>query len=214
MKSTLGLLVLLLFTAGVIWIGVAARKYSARKRAEAQREEAFLAELTSAAAKRGKPAAAPAPAPRTSPAPAQRSAPAAVPRPAPATATHAPSRAIRSALAQGDHGEAARLFVVHAEERTRLVLQTSDWEPLGRALLVKEAYLEAAWALHAGAVVAGDAIAAQTRLVEIATRASAAGHAQIALKLYDTLLRKYPGSQYTEIARAGFQLEEKKLGKG
>lgn len=204
MKSTLGLLLLLLFTAGVIWIGVAVRKYSARKRAETLREAAFLAELTSAAAKRAKPAPAPAP----------RSAAAATPRPAPAAAPHAPSHAIRRALAQGDHGEAARLFVVHAEERTRLVLGAKEWEPLGRALLVKEAYLEAAWALHAGSAVGGDMIAAQTRLVEVATRASAAGHPQIALKLYDTLLRKYPGSPYTEIARAGFQLEEKKLGKG
>lgn len=193
MKTVLGLLVLLLFAAGVIWIGVAVRRYPARKQAEAQREAAFLAELASAAAKRKKLAAAPA---------------------VRATVPQAASEAIKGALARGNPGEAAQLFVTHVEQRTRLTLVASEWEPLGRALLVRESYMEAAWALHAGALVAGDALTAQKRLIEIAARASAAGQPQIALKLYDTLLKKYPGSQYAGLARASVKLEETKLTKG
>jgi TolA-binding protein len=193
MKTVLGLLILLLFAAGVIWIVVAVRRYPARKQAEAQREAAFLAELASAAAKRKKLAATPA---------------------VRATVPQAASEAIKGALARGNPGEAARLFVTHVEQRTRLTLVASEWEPLGRALLVQESYMEAAWALHAGALVAGDALTAQKRLIEIAARASAAGQPQIALRLYDTLLKKYPGSQYAGMARASVKLEETKLGKG
>jgi hypothetical protein len=226
MKMALGGLVLLLFAAGVIWIVVAVRRYSARKQADAQREAAFLAELASAAAKRAKRATAPAaPAPAASAtAPAARSTAPAAPATAPAaratapaaraTAPHAASEAIKGALAGGNPGEAARLFVTHVEQRTRLTLVATEWEPLGRALLVQESYMEAAWALHAGALVAGDALSAQKRLIEIAARASAAGHSQIALRLYDTLLKKYPASQYAGLARASVKLEEKKLGKG
>jgi TolA-binding protein len=204
MKTVLGLLVLLLFAAGVIWVGVAVRRHSARKQAEAQREAAFLAELASAAAKRKKAATALA-APAT--APAARSTATAADR---ATAPHAASEAIKGALAQGNSSEAARLFVSHVEQRTRLTLVASEWEPLGRALLVQESFMEAAWALHAGALVAGDALTAQKRLMAIAARASAAGRPQIALKLYHTLLKKYPGSQYADLARANVKLEEKK----
>jgi TolA-binding protein len=219
MKMALGGLVLLLFAAGVIWIVVAVRRHSGRKQAEAEREAAFLAELASAAARRAKPAALPAAAapataasapagPATAPV-AQATAPAAR-----ATAPHTASEAIKGALARGNSGEAARLFVTHVEQRTRLTLVATEWEPLGRALLVQESYMEAAWALHAGAVVAGDALTAQKRLIEIAARASAAGHSQIALKLYNTLLKKYPGSQYAGLARASVKLEETKLTKG
>lgn len=206
MKTGLGLLVLLLFAAGIIWIGVAVRRYSARMRAEAQREAAFLAELASAAAKRAKPAALPvaaAPAAAATASAARATAPAAR-----AAAPHAASEAIKGALARGVPGEAARLFLTHVEQRTRLTLVASEWEPLGRALLVQESYMEAAWALHAGALVAGDALTAQKHLIDIAARASAAGQRQIALKLYHTLLKKYPGSQYAGLARASVKLEE------
>jgi len=212
MKMALGGLVLLLFAAGVIWIVVAVRRHSARKQAEAQREAAFLAELASAAARRNKPAALAAAA---APAAAASVPTPAAPVPAArATAPHTASEAIKGALARGNSGEAARLFVTHVEQRTRLTLVATEWEPLGRALLVQESYMEAAWALHAGALVAGDALAAQKRLMQVAARASAAGHPQIALRLYGTLLKKYPGSQYAGLARASVKLEETKLAKG
>lgn len=88
------------------------------------------------------------------------------------------------------------------------------WEALGRALLVQAAYLEAAWAMHAGAVLANDLVGAQKRLVEVAARAGDAGQPQNALKLYATLLAKYPQSQYADFVRANMKQEERKLPKG
>ena len=85
---------------------------------------------------------------------------------------------------------------------------------LGRALLAQGAFLEAAWALHAGAALAGDLPGAQKRLVEVAVRAGDAGQAQHALKLYATLLDKYPQSQYADFVRANMKEQEKKLAKG
>lgn len=196
MKSLLGLLPPLLLIAGVAWIAIGVRKYRARKRAEALREAAFLAELARSTAKKEKPAPA---ASKQTPTPASPASPAA---------------AIKGLLAKGNAEVAARLFVQHAEQRNSLKLAPAEWEPLGRALLAQGAYMEAAWALHAGALLAGDAAAAQKRLLEIATSASAAGRPQIALRLYQTLLAKYPGSEFAEFARAGIKLEEKGLAKG
>ncbi len=88
-----------------------------------------------------------------------------------------------------------------------------DWEALGRSLLAKGAFLEAAWTLHAAAALAGDAMSAQKRLVEIAARAAAAGRPQAALLLYGTLLEKYPESEYAGFVRSSMKAEEKKLGK-
>ena len=88
------------------------------------------------------------------------------------------------------------------------------WEGLGRALLAQGAFLESAWALHAGAVIAGDLAGAQKRLVEVAARAGDAGQPQNALKLYATLLAKYPQSQYADFVRANMKQEERKLTKG
>jgi hypothetical protein len=219
MKSVLGLLALLLLAAGVGWVVVGVRKYRARKQAEALREAAFLAELArSAAAKGGKtrvaaPAPKPAAAPAASPAAARPAAPAAAPARAVA-APQAAALAIKAALAQANSGEAARLFLLHAAQRTGILLDPGEWNSLGEALLAQGAYLEAAWALHAGALLAGDAVGAQRRLIEVAGRASAARQPQVALKLYQTLVAKYPASDFVEFARAGIRLEEKNLGKG
>jgi TolA-binding protein len=98
-------------------------------------------------------------------------------------------------------------------ERTKLTLEPAVWEGLGRALLAQGTYLEAAWALHAGAALAGDAPGAQKRLVEVAVRAGDAGQAQHALKLYATLLAKYPQSQYADFVRANMREQEKKVPK-
>ena len=98
-------------------------------------------------------------------------------------------------------------------QRTQLTLEPAAWEGLGRALLAQGAFLESAWALHAGAVIAGDLVGAQKRLVEVAARAGDAGQPQNALKLYATLLAKYPQSQYADFVRANMKQEERKLGK-
>ena len=66
--------------------------------------------------------------------------------------------------------------------------------------------------MHAGALLAGDPVAAQKRLIEVAGRAAEARQSAVALKLYGTLLAKYPDSQYADFVRTNMKLEEKKLG--
>ena len=124
------------------------------------------------------------------------------------------AESIKAALAAGRSAEAAKAFLGIVAQRTQLNLEPPVWEGLGRALLAQGAFLESAWALHAGAVLAGDLVGAQKRLVEVATRAGDAGQPQHALKLYATLLAKYPQSQYADFVRANMKQEERKLAKG
>jgi TolA-binding protein len=186
----------------VVWVVIVLRKFNARKAFEREREAQFLAEIM-----RAKPAAKPAAAP------APPAAPAAAPPAAPGDPIAAAGEAIRSALASGREADAAKAFLAVVAERTKLTLEPATWEGLGRALLAQGTYLEAAWALHAGAALAGDAAAAQKRLVEVAVRAGDAGHAQHALRLYATLLAKYPQSQYADFVRANMKEQEKKVPK-
>jgi hypothetical protein len=132
----------------------------------------------------------------------------------PADPLAAVAEAIKAALAAGHGAEAAKAFLAVVAQRTQLSLEPPVWEGLGRALLARGAYLEAAWALHAGAAIAGDLVGAQKRLVEVAARAGDAGQPQNALKLYQTLLAKYPQSQYADFVRANMKQEERKLAKG
>jgi hypothetical protein len=140
--------------------------------------------------------------------------PAAPPSPAPADPLAAVAESIRTSLAAGRGVDAAKAFLGVVAQRTQLTLEPPVWEGLGRALLAQAAYLEAAWALHAGAVLANDLVGAQKRLVEVAVRAGDAGQPQNALKLYATLLAKYPQSQYADFVRANMKQEERKLAKG
>lgn len=187
----------------VVWVVIVLRKLKARKAVEREREAQFVAEMLRAKPQAAKPAAAPAPA-----------APVAAPPDAPADPISAAAAAIRAALAAGRGADAAKAFLAVVAERTKLTLEPATWEGLGRALLAQGTYLEAAWALHAGALLAGDATAAQKRLVEVAVRAGDAGQTQNALKLYATLLAKYPQSQYADFVRANMKEQEKKVPKG
>jgi hypothetical protein len=180
------------------WIVIVLRKYRARRIVEREREAQFVTEML-----RAKPEPAKAPAPAAA-------APVAT---APADPLSAAATSIRSALAAGRGADAAKAFLAVLAERTKLTLEPAAWEGVGRALLAQGAYLEAAWALHAGAALAGDATGAQKRLVEVAVRAGDAGRAQHALKLYATLLDKYPHSQYADFVRANMKEQEKKLPK-
>jgi hypothetical protein len=132
----------------------------------------------------------------------------------PADPLAAVAEAIKAALAAGRAPDAAKAFLGVVAQRTQLSLEPPVWEGLGRALLAQGAFLEAAWALHAGAAIAGDLVGAQKRLVEVAARAGDAGQPQNALKLYATLLAKYPQSQYADFVRANIKQEERKLAKG
>lgn len=188
----------------VAWIVIVVRKYRAARIVEREREAQFVAEMLSA---KPQPAKAPASAALAAPAAA---APTAA---APTDPLSAAAASIRSALAAGRGADAAKTFLAVLAERTKLTLEPAAWEGVGRALLAQGAYLEAAWALHAGAALASDTTGAQKRLVEVAVRAGDAGQAQHALKLYATLLDKYPHSQYADFVRANMKEQEKKLPK-
>ena len=199
---TLAALVMLAGAAG--WIAFALRKFKARKAFEREREAHFVAEML-----RAKPQAAnkaPVPVPD-----AAATAPAAAPDAAPADPLAAATMGIRDALAAGRAADAAKTFLGVVAERNKLVLEPAVWEGLGRALLAQGAFMEAAWALHAGAALAGDLPGAQKRLVEVANKAGDAGQAQHAVKLYQTLLAKYPQSQYADFVRANMKEQERKL---
>jgi len=196
-KIVMALIVLAIAAGGAAWIFIALRKYKERKAFEQEREARFVAEM-----RKNKPALTAAP------------AAAATPKATPADPLAAVAESIGAALTAGRGADAAKAFLAVVDQRTKLILEPPDWEGLGRALLAQGAYLEAAWTLHAGAALAGDLVAAQKRLVEVAARAGDAGQPQHALKLYGTLLAKYPQSQYADFVRANMKTEEKKLAKG
>ncbi len=197
MTIVMGLVVLLVAAGGVAWIFIALRKFKARKAFEQEREASFVAEML-----------------KNKPASTAAATPAAAPEAPPADPLVAAAESIRTALAAGRGADAAKKFLAVVDKRTKLTLEPPIWEGLGRALLAQGSYMEAAWALHAGAALSGDLVGAQKRLVEVAARAGDAGQPQNALKLYATLLAKYPRSQYADFVRANMNAEEKKLPKG
>lgn len=206
MSTLVTLAALVMFAGAAGWIAFALRKFKARKAFEREREAQFVAEML-----RAKPQAAnkaPVPVPDAA---ATATAPAAAPDAAPADPLAAATLGIRDALAAGRAADAAKTFLGVVAERNKLVLEPAVWEGLGRALLAQGAFMEAAWALHAGAALAGDLPGAQKRLVEVANKAGDAGQVQHALKLYQTLLAKYPQSQYADFVRANMKEQERKL---
>ncbi len=194
----MALLVLAIAAGGAAWVSIALRKFKARKAFELEREASFVAKML-----KNKPVPAASPA----------AAAAAAPKSPPADPLAAAAESIRSALTAGRGAEAAKAFLAVVNQRTKLALEPPVWEGLGRALLAQGSYMEAAWALHAGAALAGDLAGAQKRLVEAAARAGDAGQPHNALKLYATLLAKYPQSQYADFVRANMKAEERKLPK-
>jgi len=202
MQTLVVIIVFGVIVGAIAWIVVIVRRFGARKRLEKERAERFLAEML-----RSPPTPSPTPA---ATAPAQAQAPAAA---APTEPIAKAAFDIRNALAAGRGESAAKAFLAVVNERTRLALEPPVWEGLGRALLAQGAFMEAAWALHAGAAIAGDLVAAQKRLVEVAARAGDAGQPHNALKLYATLLAKYPQSQYADFVRTNMKEQERKLPK-
>ena len=125
----------------------------------------------------------------------------------------AAANAIGVSLAGGHAPLARGVFSEFIAERSSLPLAPPQWEALGRALLGQGDLMEAAWAMHAGALIAGDRATAQKRLIEVAGKAAEGGQSAVALKLYGALLAKYPESQYADFVRANVKAEQKKLGK-
>ncbi len=198
----MSLIVLGIAAGGAVWIFIALRNFKARKAFEQEREANFLADML-----KNKPAASASVSAATATTPK-------APAVAPADPMAVVAESIRTALAAGRAADAAKAFLAVVDKRTKLTLEPPIWEGLGRALLAQSAYMEAAWALHAGAALAGDLVGAQKRLVEVAARAGDVGQPQYALKLYATLLAKYPQSPYGDFVRANMKAEEKKLPKG
>lgn len=122
-------------------------------------------------------------------------------------------RAIVAALNSAQPALATGVFTEYLAERSELALEPTHWEALGNALLAQGAFMEAAWALHAAALLAGDELAAQKRLVETAAKAAAAGQPRAALRLYRTLLEKYPATQYAQFVRASMREQEGRVTK-
>ena len=120
-------------------------------------------------------------------------------------------QAITLCLGNGQAAAAAGVFAEYLDERAGLRLAPAQWDALGRALLGQESFMPSAWALHAGALLAGDSVGAQKRLIEVAGKAGAAGQPEAAVRLYRTLLAKYPDSPYAQFARENMKLEEKRL---
>jgi hypothetical protein len=121
------------------------------------------------------------------------------------------AQAIGVCLANGRAAIAAALFVYVVESRTALTLSPAQWEALGPPLMAQGAFMEAAWAMHAGALLANDPLGAQKRLIEVADKAGEANQPQVAIKLYQTLLAKYPASQYAEFVRDSIKRQEQRL---
>ncbi len=144
---------------------------------------------------------------------AQSAAPAANPAAGATNAERAAALAILEALAANDGARATALFRELGARRSALQLSPTDWGRVGAASLAQGAFLDAAWALHAGALLAGDTAAAQKHLVAVAGKASAAGDARVALKLYGNLLKKYPSSPYAEFVRTSMREVQKKVDK-
>ncbi|HEX5092913.1 MAG TPA: hypothetical protein VFV84_09530 [Burkholderiales bacterium] len=207
MSTLVTLGTLITFAAAIGWVVYSLRKYQARKVLEREREAQFVAEML-----RAKPQVPVAPAaPPAAAAAGPAAAAAAPPPPPPSDPIEAAAQSIRSALSAGRAADATQAFLGVLAERTKLTLEPPVWEGLGRALLEQGAFMEAAWALHAGAALAGDLPVAQKRLVEVANRAGDAGQPQHAIKLYQTLLAKYPQSQYADFVRANIREQERKL---
>jgi hypothetical protein len=120
------------------------------------------------------------------------------------------TRALGVCLANGQAAMAAALFCEAGDERASLALAQAQCIALGRALVAQHAYREAAWVLHDAALRAGDAGAAQRRLVEIAGRAGEAGRGEDALHLYQAILERYPDTPFAEFVHAGIRQEERR----
>lgn len=99
------------------------------------------------------------------------------------------------------------------EERAGLNLKPGIWEALGRMLLREGSHTDAAWCLHAGALAAKDALAAEKRLIEVANAAADAGKVAEALQLFHQFLQTYPRSNFvTFVENRAAQLRKRQAG--
>ncbi len=112
------------------------------------------------------------------------------------------TRSIASAVRSTDMALAAGLFEEFSALRDQLTLDAGTLDKLGQTLLERRAYLDAGWALHAGAIAAGDAVAAEKKLAEVAGKAAVSGQLETARRLYLELVERYPEAGFANFARA------------
>jgi TolA-binding protein len=189
----------------VALIGFALLDRRGTRSAERDEEERFAAFMKSAAAAPAGPpdlrsAGRPAPAEFPAAPPAEMSRP------------EMASRALSFALRSGDLPLALALFDEFAPMRDALCLDAAAWNRLGAALLERNAFREAAWALHDAAVATGDPLAAQKRLAEVAGLACEAGAHAHAQGLYVALAERYPEASLASFARARAEALQKRIG--
>ena len=142
-------------------------------------------------------------------------------KPAPQAAARPSFEQMRSRAAQLDEGE---MFEAFAAARLALIENGRDAQSAAVAALLARRLApgESQAALRRGVAAqaiglclaagqAGDVVGAQKRLIEVAGKAGQAGQAEVALKLYRTLLGKYPDSTYAQFARDNMKLEQRRL---
>lgn len=112
------------------------------------------------------------------------------------------SRSIVLAVRSTDMTLAAGLLGEFSPLRDQLALDAGTLNKLGQALLERHAFLDAGWALHAGAIAAGDTVAAEKKLAEVAGKAAVSGQPETARRLYLELVERYPEAGFANFARA------------
>lgn len=171
--------------------GYAFVDWRAGKRTRPSDEERFAAFLQAAGETPGTMAV-----PEARPEAPEANKPAGLTRPAMA------SKSLSLAVRSGDLPLAIALLHEYSALRHEMAIDAATWHKVGTALLERQAFADAAWALHAAAVALGDTTGAQKRLAEVAGLAAAAGAEPVARGLYLSLVGRYPDSALASFAHA------------
>ncbi|MBI5438093.1 MAG: hypothetical protein HY936_03970 [Nitrosomonadales bacterium] len=113
------------------------------------------------------------------------------------------ARAITQAINNGYAEIGVSLFRGFAKERTDLGLDAQTLEIIGNVLLKQELVLDAGWCLHESAIIAGDMLKAQKKLMHVATIAEETGKYTEAIALYNFFISAYPGTNLVQYAKQG-----------
>ncbi|MGH8672255.1 MAG: hypothetical protein ACREUA_09545 [Burkholderiales bacterium] len=121
------------------------------------------------------------------------------------------TQAITTCVANGHITLATALYREFAKLRASLMLDAKTLEQLGIVLLGENRFLDAAWCLHEAALLTGDPLAAQKRIIAAASDASRARKIEEALDLFHWFIDEYPASHFAEYAKNGIETEKRRL---